>query len=646
MGAEFDTKPQQIENDHALEDALNKLNDDFNTELRKNKKYKWYSPRIGNLVIPQVYDDSLSYYEAINKLNLLLHCEIERAMNAENLLGINLDTEIQRAKQDEADLAAALANEINRAKREEARLDNKIDNETGRAKQAEKVLTDNLNAEVARAKQAESDLNTALNNEIDRAKAAELANTKLINDETTRATNKETELDTAIKAETTRATGREDALNTAINTETTRATNKETELDTAIKAETARAKAEEAKAVTNVTMESNAHTHVFKKTINGVTSEIGEIDTDEGNPVIEVKDSVVENATSGFDFHTLSETTADGTSNNIGQAYIAKKQVTDISLSNDALNIKTVDQTGKEETASHEVVTPATLQEAENEIDGKIGLGQLWVHSETALDNNAIYDLNVIIHVKAPENISLPELKKIINGVQVDFIRPTSEAETSTNPIVQIYNFGPQLGNNIVFNANVQTFSNSNVSRIDFVLTYLNKTELKIDFDNNNGINLTIVKKRTPFIPTIVPNPDSNGNVIAMVNELGANGNPASTYLYNCIRSTTGAPIYKISIPNANFTKGIYIGYTTTNAEEMQVLQFVLTPLSINATNNACLISFTRYVDSVNKPVALLVFCWANENETVSTEFVGFGNLNTGQDVNSTYNNVKFTKLI
>lgn len=95
---------------------------------------------------------------------------------------------------------------------------------------------------------------------------------------------------------------------------------------------------------------------------------------DEANPVLEVSDTVTENSASGFEKHDLSETTRDGTKNNVGSAIIATKQVTGITVENDSLTVKTVDQTGKEETASHEVVTPATLQEVENEIDGKMGL--------------------------------------------------------------------------------------------------------------------------------------------------------------------------------------------------------------------------------------------------------------------------------
>lgn len=493
--------PEQIENAHDLETALNKLNEDFETELHKNKKYKWYSSRIGNLVIPQVYDDSLSYYEAINKLNLLLHCEIERAVNAENLLGINLDSEIQRAKQAEANLTAGLENEVNRAKEKENQLDNKIDAETDRAKAAEKVLSDSLNTEIARAKQAEADLNDALNAEIDRAKAAEAANTKLINDETSRATNKENELDTAIKTETTRATGREDALNTAINTETSRATAKETELNAAIEAEASRAKAEEAKSVTNVTMESNAHTHVFKKTINGVTSEIGEIDTDEGNPVIEVKDSIVENAASGFDFHTLSETTANGTSNNIGQAYLAKKQVTDISLNNDSLNVKTVDQSGKEETSSHEVVTPATLQEVENEINDKIYYNVLPFTIKYDFENNAAYNGTVTVTFKSSGDIPWLTTWGVVTGIIPSFSRETSQLEGATDPIISINSrkelFG-ELG--LIFSFQLKTFEKSNVTGIRFTIVFLNKTSLWLDTkEGNPHAEITKIEDVKPY---------------------------------------------------------------------------------------------------------------------------------------------------
>lgn len=51
----------------------------------------------------------------------------------------------------------------------------------------------------------------------------------------------------------------------------------------------------------------------------------GSSSSDDG--IVEVKDSVVENNTSGYDFHTFTETQNDGTENEVGKFYLAQKQL-------------------------------------------------------------------------------------------------------------------------------------------------------------------------------------------------------------------------------------------------------------------------------------------------------------------------------
>lgn len=64
------------------------------------------------------------------------------------------------------------------------------------------------------------------------------------------------------------------------------------------------------------------------------------------NVIAEVTDSIVENAASGFDHHTLKETKHNGVQNNVGSFYIARKQIT--SLKTDG-SFTTVDQNGVSE---------------------------------------------------------------------------------------------------------------------------------------------------------------------------------------------------------------------------------------------------------------------------------------------------------
>lgn len=73
---------------------------------------------------------------------------------------------------------------------------------------------------------------------------------------------------------------------------------------------------------------------------NGEKGEIPDI----GNVLAEVTDSIVENA--AYDHHTLKETKHNGTQNNVGSFYIARKQIT--SLETDG-SFTTVDQNGNTE---------------------------------------------------------------------------------------------------------------------------------------------------------------------------------------------------------------------------------------------------------------------------------------------------------
>lgn len=97
-----------------------------------------------------------------------------------------------------------------------------------------------------------------------------------------------------------------------------------------------------------VTLTNENGVYTFKQVENGVESEIGTIEVpeqpDTGNLVAEVNDSIVENNDNGYDFHTITETENNGTRNNVGQFYVAQKQITE--LSSDG-TFKMVDQTGE-----------------------------------------------------------------------------------------------------------------------------------------------------------------------------------------------------------------------------------------------------------------------------------------------------------
>lgn len=98
--------------------------------------------------------------------------------------------------------------------------------------------------------------------------------------------------------------------------------------------------------VTDVSVVNTNGVYDIKQTKNGVQSDVGQIDVpDTTNLLAEVTDSVVENATNGYDFHTIKETENNGTQNDVGKFYIARKQITAL---NEDGSFTTVDQAGNE----------------------------------------------------------------------------------------------------------------------------------------------------------------------------------------------------------------------------------------------------------------------------------------------------------
>lgn len=115
--------------------------------------------------------------------------------------------------------------------------------------------------------------------------------------------------------------------------------------------------------LTNVSITSENHIYTISQTKKDNTVEAGETTTEVGTievpeqerGIVEVKDTVTENADIGYDLHTLTETEDDGTENEVGKFYLAQKQFTgNISSSfglnmgfAPVINIGGVDQSGK-----------------------------------------------------------------------------------------------------------------------------------------------------------------------------------------------------------------------------------------------------------------------------------------------------------
>ena len=123
----------------------------------KNAIDKWLT----NFVIPQVYDDSLSYYEEINKIagclnelanilqeeanNLLKETEERKAEDAK--LQTNINAEATARTEGDKKLTESLTTETTERKAEDARLNTSIEAETTARTQGDEKLTQDLNTE-------------------------------------------------------------------------------------------------------------------------------------------------------------------------------------------------------------------------------------------------------------------------------------------------------------------------------------------------------------------------------------------------------------------------------------------------------------------------------------------------------------------
>lgn len=85
----------------------------------------------------------------------------------------------------------------------------------------------------------------------------------------------------------------------------------------------------------------------FTIQINDESTEDFEL-VDNNNAIVEIKDTVTENTSTGTEQHTFKETTADGTENKVSDFLIASKQITDISANstNTGIVITFIDQSG------------------------------------------------------------------------------------------------------------------------------------------------------------------------------------------------------------------------------------------------------------------------------------------------------------
>ena len=227
-----------------------------------------------HFAIPEIYGDSLSYYEVLREL-----------IKAMNVIIDNYDTipeQIADAVKnlDAAQLFSAVLNQLI----DTIATDNTKSANAVKVYKKHDLLYATFN-ETVNLYESLIDFTTGTETEliigtnIREVNISELfiELRKLIENETARATAKETELKNDIYAETTRATAKETELKNDIDAEATRATAKETELKNDIDAEATRATAKETELKNDIDGTKTSIVNEIKAWVNETQHPIGSI---------------------------------------------------------------------------------------------------------------------------------------------------------------------------------------------------------------------------------------------------------------------------------------------------------------------------------------------------------------------------------
>lgn len=146
-------------------------------DYAKEAADKWLT----NLVIPQVYDESLSYYEEMNKMIGFLN----QVANNITQYARDLQEEAEARKRQDEYLNGRITDEIRERLDGDTELTNKITHEETERELADNRLTDSLNSEISRAttKENEITLNLGTETEIRTSEDAKLKSLIVTNKE-------------------------------------------------------------------------------------------------------------------------------------------------------------------------------------------------------------------------------------------------------------------------------------------------------------------------------------------------------------------------------------------------------------------------------------------------------------------------------
>ena len=176
-------------------------NDIFDENYIRQITDKWLT----NIVIPQVYDDSLSYYEEINKI---LGC----------LSDISKVVDEYRSKlsQEIIDRINAIAKEETERKQADTTLQSNIGIEAQARTEADNTLTTNLNKEIQDRTNADTTLQGNIDAEKSARESADNTLTTKLNKEIQDRTNADTTLQDNIDAEKSARESADNTLTTSL----------------------------------------------------------------------------------------------------------------------------------------------------------------------------------------------------------------------------------------------------------------------------------------------------------------------------------------------------------------------------------------------------------------------------------------------
>lgn len=271
--------------------------------------------------------------------------------------------------------------------------------------------------------------------------------------------------------------------------------------------------------VSDVMLTNENGVYTIKQTKNGTETEVGTIETSKSNnPLVEIKDSVVTNDLKGYDFHTFTETTEDGTENEVGKFYMAQKQITGASISGSSLVLNTVDQSGTEGSESIELPASGSSSVKLSEFTESTSLsGYIGADCEVTVGYYvSVSNLSQILGfyvAKKFDNIESVNIQTTSNGIVLYVKYITSTRSNTADCIIYIlhnsdinptidgsYIVGANIGSGLECDSDALTYTEDHeagtlakIPTITFTLNYSYKQGTRYNLIAQNNADMIIL---------------------------------------------------------------------------------------------------------------------------------------------------------